>query len=483
MSGAANPVRSARPGAIALAALAIGVALRLWLSRGPLWNDEIWSIQNLAGLSGPCGVLWDISHDNNHFLNSLWLYGATAAGGDPSWLRALSLLAGAGVVAVMARLGGRAGPPGGAMAAALAAASFFQILYSAEARGYACATLALVVAYDALERGLDSDGARGKTQLALAAGLGFFSHLAFGPAMALLGLAGLAESARRSRSARRSLAFAWRLFAPAALAMTPTLAFVVAGYVRRGGFTIGYFRPFAPSHAIAGYVNMEMATFGLDPTAFWPTMFGLVALPALALIALLTLAPPERRIACGVMIFAPPALALLAQLPNTHVPRYFFAASPFLLLLAADSLAALWRRGPRARAAAALLLAATLASDAGAVLRMQSGQTTGWTDALAAVDSSDDRSIASSFDLNVGRSVAYFNGTRAGRLEMIPPGAVCRRGPGWFVLETGGKGEAAPHIEIGQPDCRLGYDLAGVYDRDIPDQLPWGLYRRQPAPR
>ena len=81
---AASPAASARAAAASAARrpdrprraaiAAAGFVLRLWCARGPLTLDEVWSIENLAPLRHFWQVFWGISHDNNHFLNSLWLY-------------------------------------------------------------------------------------------------------------------------------------------------------------------------------------------------------------------------------------------------------------------------------------------------------------------------------------------------------------------------------------------------------------------------
>src|SRR5208283_5094387 len=91
-SGISSPAERATPasllarpdriGLVVAALVAAGLAVRLWCARGPLWLDEIWSIENLAPLTRFWQVFWGISHDNNHFLNSLWLYFATGFGAD-----------------------------------------------------------------------------------------------------------------------------------------------------------------------------------------------------------------------------------------------------------------------------------------------------------------------------------------------------------------------------------------------------------------
>src|ERR1700732_2247876 len=103
----AAPNRIAPPRRIALLAaiVAAGLAVRIWCADGPFWQDEIWSIENLAPLTHFWQVFWGISHDNNHFLNSLWLYFTTPLTADEAILRAPSILMGAATIAMMARLG------------------------------------------------------------------------------------------------------------------------------------------------------------------------------------------------------------------------------------------------------------------------------------------------------------------------------------------------------------------------------------------
>ena len=66
----------ARPtplGIVVLAAMAVGLGLRIAAARGGLWLDEAWSAVYAAQAQTPIGVFLRINHDNNHHLNSLWL--------------------------------------------------------------------------------------------------------------------------------------------------------------------------------------------------------------------------------------------------------------------------------------------------------------------------------------------------------------------------------------------------------------------------
>lgn len=454
----------------------LALALRIVCSNGPVWNDEIWSLENLLPLRHFWQVLWGISHDNNHFLNSLWLFFAAPLNDNPTWLRLPSIVSGAAVVPAMAYLGARHSKSAALFAAALTGGSYFQITYSDQARGYASATLALVVAFAALERALDQPRGRARWVLAAAAGLGFFSHLAMAPAMAALGAAGFAETLRRRRNLLESLAATTRLFWPAALAMIPTLGFVAAGYRLQGGFTIGHLVPYAASHAIGAMANLELVTFGLAPTSTVQVAFALFVMPPLILVAIAFQALAERRIVYCAFFLLLPAAVLVARLPNTHMARYFFAASPFLLLLAAESLGGLWNGGGWRRTAAVAALVASLTGDTVAIAQTLAGTQSPWTDALTAIVESGDRTLASSYDFNIGKNVRYFNRMRDARLDLVPAEQICARKPAWYIVQMSGDVAADPALVLGADPCQLSYDLAGVYNR-VPDQLPWALYR------
>ncbi len=63
----------------------IATALRIAAARGELWLDEVWSIRLVQEHAhSPSDIFLHLQHDNNHFLNSLWVY---AVGPDGSaWM-------------------------------------------------------------------------------------------------------------------------------------------------------------------------------------------------------------------------------------------------------------------------------------------------------------------------------------------------------------------------------------------------------------
>lgn len=77
MAGAAG-VKTNRPSTFDLTVIAaatlIGLTLRILGARGDLWLDEIWTLKLLEHVGSPGEIFWNLAHDNNHPLNSLYLY-------------------------------------------------------------------------------------------------------------------------------------------------------------------------------------------------------------------------------------------------------------------------------------------------------------------------------------------------------------------------------------------------------------------------
>ena len=205
-----------------------GLAVRLWCARGPLWLDEIWSIENLAPLTRLWQVFWGISHDNNHFLNSLWLYFATGFSADERYLRAPSIAMGALTIAMMARIAARHSPAAALAAGAMAAVSYFLVNYSVEARGYSGMALAILVAFDAMERATARPRSRARSRLRR--GGGDRPAVAFGDAAGHRAVR--TDPSLRGRAQDRRLGAGRRVDAPLPgadfVAVLPALAFVVA---------------------------------------------------------------------------------------------------------------------------------------------------------------------------------------------------------------------------------------------------------------
>ncbi len=102
----------------------------------------------MTGANGPQGVF--TVHDNNHFLNTLWL-AAVGADAPQRLQRALAIALGVAAIPLSALLLMPRGRLAGIAAAAVVALSTPMVVYGSEARGYAgmiTATLVLMIAAD-----------------------------------------------------------------------------------------------------------------------------------------------------------------------------------------------------------------------------------------------------------------------------------------------------------------------------------------------
>ena len=54
--------------------LVLSAGLRLLAARGDLWLDELWSLSFARQMTSPLDVWTAIHHDNNHPLNTLYLF-------------------------------------------------------------------------------------------------------------------------------------------------------------------------------------------------------------------------------------------------------------------------------------------------------------------------------------------------------------------------------------------------------------------------
>ena len=79
-------------------------------------------------------------------------------------------------------------------------------------------------------------------------------------------------------------------------------------------------------------------------------------------------------------------------------------------------------------------------------------------------------SVASRFDFNVGRSLAYYNGGRAAPIEHVRPEAICARRPGWHIVELPADDARDKTLTLGGERCALNHRLVGVYNRFVPWQ-------------
>ncbi len=126
--------------------LVIGIGLRVLFLDTDLWLDEVWSVTLARTMSGPLDAFRMHESDNNHLLNTLWLWLVDPAQSFILY-RLLSLLSGLATIFLLFILGCEYSFVTGFCIGAFAATSYYFCLFSTEARGYAPLLFASALAY------------------------------------------------------------------------------------------------------------------------------------------------------------------------------------------------------------------------------------------------------------------------------------------------------------------------------------------------
>jgi len=304
-----------------LLGLVVALLLRLSGLWTELWMDEILSIRLVEPLASPLGVFTEVRSDNNHYLNSLWLW-AVGTGAPPWLMRLPPLVFGVLLVPVAYRVARPAGKQAAAITASLFAVSYPLVHYATEARGYGYLVLLTLLAYG-LFRSWVSDGKRwAGVAYAVVSVAAFLAHLGFVTVFAAFLVWSAVEVAGarpgRWRPARR------HALVQALPALAALLLYVVD--VRHMNAAGGFAR-MSPAESLAGAVGLIV---GVAP-GLLPALVAAGAWVAVVLAA--------RRAFVGdraetVFMTTAILLALVSgALPGYGYPRYYLTALLFALLL------------------------------------------------------------------------------------------------------------------------------------------------------
>jgi len=307
-----------------------------------LWLDEIWSLRLVQQLHSPAEILTRLWHDNNHPLNSLWLYLVMPAKADwiyrlLSWFTGTATVGLAGLIAhrQFQRLHPEAASgkaeAAGLFTAVVVGGSYFLIHYSSEARGYAPAVGFGFLAIYALLRVSGRPANAWAIVYGLACVLGLLSHLVAFQVM----LGGLVWSAVALWTWPR-----WR----------DRFVHLVCWHLGPWIFLGLYYWGFVRHVEIGGGPQLALSNVLGTLAAFtlgFPSGLGVfVALPVFLSVSLLVLGLiwcRDRAIFGFYLtaIFIAPALGLCSSRFVLLYPRYFIVSAALALLLVGYALARL----------------------------------------------------------------------------------------------------------------------------------------------
>jgi hypothetical protein len=361
-----------RPGwlAAAVCVLAAGAALRIGAARGDLWLDEIWSLCLAQSVSSPLDILTRIHHDNNHYLNTLFMFALKPQRGW-FWYRIPALLCGIGAIAVSWAIGFKRGAREAFFAALLTAGSCLAINYSSEARGYAAEAMFALLAFYAMSEFIRQHRAWQAAVFCGSCVLGFLAHLTFLYAYLALVIWSAWSLVKTRGISKQYLA---ELLACQSIPLTffAFLYFADLRYQLVGGIN-------PSSWSEAGLRALALSVGG--PAAGWPAYLAAALAAGLAVVALAQMRAEKSEdwIFYLIAIFAAPVLLAGLRFQRWH-ERYFIVNAAFLLLLLARLAARAWEAGGWRRRSAAVLLLVSLTGSgihAAALLRYGRGDYSG----------------------------------------------------------------------------------------------------------
>ena len=256
---------------LSLAAIvALGFALRIVSARGGLWIDEAWSAVLVDRAATPLGVFVAINHDNNHYLNSLWML-ALGFGADPLALRSLSIATGTLTILVAAAIGARRSTRHALVTALLFAISPILVNYGSEARGYAPMLLAATTAILVVGRWLETRAPTRRVAWTLGALtlVGLLAQLTMLFVTVAIG-AWIALTLRQESSTRAAAIATVRVMAPSIVAVLLVFGLLLgAAAASATGLQVGDYCPFAFSSLFAAVGVMIATTIGATALPGW----------------------------------------------------------------------------------------------------------------------------------------------------------------------------------------------------------------------
>lgn len=453
-------------GVLVFAGLAIGAAL------GDLWFDEIWSVDLALHVHSPHEIVADLHHDNNHILNTLFLY---CLGSQQHWVwyRLLSLFMGIGMVALLGYVAMRRGLLEALTAVCFAGVSYPVVLYSSEARGYSTAMffgLAAFMSFQACWR----RGERWRLLLFWGTtALGLLAHLSFIHVYAAILCWSCIRAAELSGSLRVRIS-------ELAKCHTIPIAFACALYllhVRHMVYGAGSI------HTVWSAVSSATAmSLGL-PEAGLPTGLGAAAVCAVLVFGTLRLwkeRVPEWCFFPLVLLVAPAAVIAVFQ-PAHPQPRYFVVCMPFLYLLLSYWLSSCFRRSGRGKV---IYVIALLGFAVGQAVRIAPLLTLGrgrYSEAVVFMAQHTEGPrilVGSDHDFRNGMVLDFYcrRLLRSKRLVYVEQHRWDEQRPEWMIthtLDTSFK----PHPEI-WVDGLWTYELARSYPYAGDSGWSWFIYRR-----
>ncbi len=452
--------------------------VRVIATHNDLWLDELISLRMANAVKTPWQIFSTVHSDNNHYLNTLFLYFANKYNYAPAY-RYLSVLWGVALVPAGYWLLIRRSQVEAVLLAGLLACSYPLIHFSSEARGYSGALLGSMLACAALARWMTREDGKGRS---------FFLGLTYGAALTLAMLSHLTACliwiplaagsliTLAARPGRVKWISRWVAlnFLPASV--LGALYFLDLRFLRELGGP-----PMTVLHGLGRLLALGLGWPAKDAETVLVLVVPLIGLTAWQLAT--ERKPAEPLPILLALIYLMPLLCVLLMRPVFFSPRYFLVLLPFLYVPASMLLARMvsTRRG---RIVVGAVLALFLAGQVhlyAQFLQVGRGQFTAALQYMIAHTPSPQLKVSSDQDFRSIVELAYFapRVLRNQQLLYVPQESRGSIQPDWYTLHQEGYEPPGPPV-LNRPGQPTWYRVAYFGASELSGQT-WTVYSHQPA--
>jgi hypothetical protein len=455
--------------------LVLAAIVRMIATHNDLWLDELISLRTAHAVKTPWQIFTAVHNDNNHYLNTLYLYLVRKQNYGPVY-RYLSVLWGVTLVPAGYWLLARRSRIEAVILAGLLACSYPLIHFSSEARGYSGALLGSMLACAALARWMAPDNGKDRPfflGLTYALALALLSHLtacliyfplAVGSLITLVGRPGRVKWMSR-----------WIALNVLPASVLAALYFFDLRFLTELGGP-----PMTVLHGLGRLLAMGLGWPAKDATTVWIALFPLIGMIVWQLAKEQKSGEPLPILLA--LIYLMPLVCVLLLRPVFFSPRYFLVILPFVYVSAATLLAQL-ARTRTGRMALAAVLALFLAGQTNLYanfLQVGRGQFTAALQYMMKHTPSPRVSVASNQDFRSTVELAYYAPRVLGNQQLlyVPLESRASTQPDWYILHEEGYETPGPLVLIapGQPTW---YRVAYFGASELSGQA-WTIYGHQP---
>jgi uncharacterized membrane protein len=438
-------------------ATAIGAALRIAAANNDLWLDEIWSLKFAMNAKSYGDVLWGVSHDNNHILNTVWLR-FTGPDAHPVFQRLPAILAGIATIPVAARIArAHGGDIAGVSAALLFAFSVFFVNYGSEARGYGVAVLASLLAADAVRRWLaDSDDRLALGQIWASIALGALFHLIVVWSAAVIWIIATGALMRRGPF-RAAFERSFVLGGVMGLGLAPAFACLLGGVHVTGTFRVATLDAFSLGGLMEGLASLLHAIVAV-PALVSPPAWSVLAFGATFSAVCLALCPPQMRYAFATGLLAPPVFAIATGLRDPYSGRFHMLVGITFLLLLAVSAGRAWARGGNTRLTVSVFILMILFLNIARLPQLLTHGRGDYRNVISLMTANGPATWHTDFGQERRVAMVYHARNSPIALTPVEDEEFCENKPDWHIA-TRAAASGQPTITLG-PSCPAIYHLA-----------------------